>query len=418
MRIPHGSVRRTFAKACLVGVAILLVAVLLAAAGCAEQHAVPQPRQRAASLAEVQTAFDAAAQAVLEGDRAAFDAAVEADGDDGRRALRQLYRRLAPLPWRGFAFHPAPVHEERGRYLVQAAGQLGPVGPPDRLAAERVLDVEWRDGAVVVVGDETPPDVRRQHLMAFNSPMVVRRNGLLIVADGASRRRAEALGAAGGEARTRLGLLGITPREPVFVALYSSSSQLRAALGGGPSEKRIKFFSVAAPRLEPEAWAVRDVGVLGPMLEGTGAWMPRMLAHEMTHAYTVRWFSRTRHAPTLLLEGLATAAEGGRDFAPLHAELAAGNQLWPLEEALAVVDLWAGNSTEQVRLAYLEGASVVLYVIDGWGLPRLKPFLVAVADSDLSREGLDAATRETLGVSWPQFERGWRRYVERLTSVR
>jgi len=53
----------------------------------------------------------------------------------------------------------------------------------------------------------------------------------------------------------------------------------------------------------------------------------------------------------------------------------------------------------------------VLYVLDRWGLAKLRPFVTAVADSDLSEEGIDKATRETLDVSWDKFYAGWKDYV-------
>jgi hypothetical protein len=139
-----------------------------------------------------------------------------------------------------------------------------------------------------------------------------------------------------------------------------------------------------------------------------------MLAHELTHAYTSRWFARAKHAPTLLAEGLATAVEGGRTYQPLRDDLASADSAFPLEKALAVKSLWRDNPIAKVRLAYLEGGSLVLYVLHRWGLDGLRDFVTAVSDSDLSRKGLDAAARESVGIGWHELRRGWTEFVQTL----
>ena len=376
--------------------------------------AAASPAARPATQAEAQAALTRAGEALLAGDRAAYRAALPATDKRARRALGALFRHLSSLPWATFSLTAVPIASEPGRFDVFAAGRLGDTGPDDRVGGERVLQLEVLDGHVVAVADVTPAAIEREYLMAFRDPVTVEGDGVLVVADRSSKGRAEALAGAASIAAERLRLVGVEPDEQVLVSVYSTLDDLKASLGGGPDEDRIRFFSNAGPRLAPRPWRIRDVGVLGPSLDGTGDWLPLMLSHELTHAYTGQWFAKTEHAPTFLMEGLATAVEGGRDWAPLKEEVATGNQLWPLADAIGAGDLWMGTSTSDVRLAYLEAASLVRYVLDRWGLAKLRPFLQALADSDFSEAGLDEASRDTLGAGWDDFYEGWKEYVPTL----
>lgn len=377
------------------------------------QSAAPRSVAVPATTAQVEAAAGRATAALLARDAAAWRAALPAAGD-ARRSADGLYRRLVRLPWTDVRIVAEPVGGIDGRFYLGAVGELGGAEPADRIMARRVYDIVARDGAVTLRADVTPRGIRGQQIMAFERPVVVRRNGLLVIADKAEQAAAEALARAGGPARKRLALLGITSRRPVVVYYYASRGQLLRSLGEDPGEERIRFFSHAPLHLGRARTRTRDIGVLGPALAGKEAWAPQMLAHELTHAYTSGWFRDARHAPTLLAEGLATAVEGGRSFQPLRDDLSADASAYPLERALRAKSLWVGNALAKVRLAYLEGASLVLYVLDRWDLPRLKAFVRAVSDSDLRAYGLDAAARHSLGVSWDDLRAGWEAYVRTL----
>ena len=396
--------------------AALVLAGLVAFLPLAFKEARTAPPQAGAvTRAEAQTLLDRAAAALRAGDHAAFLAALPT-GDAGvRKTIEALYSHLQPLPWTGFSFDAAPSPGHAGRFVVRAYGMLGRAGPADRVAAERDLDFAHLGSRVVIAGDHTPEVARREYLMWTHQPLVIQRNGLVVVADRRVKKRALRVADAGAAARARLAAgLGLRPKAAVVVSVYSSLEDMQASLGGGPVESRFRFFSNAGPRMALHYYRVRDIGVLGPSLDGTGAWLPLMLAHELTHAYTLRWFLATKHAPMFLEEGLGMAVEQGRSWTPLKEEVASGNQLWPLPEVIATKDLWKGNSTDQVRLGYLEAGSVILYVAHRWGLDNVKHFVVAVADSDLSAKGIVDAVQSSLGVSWDDFYAGWKDYVRAL----
>ena len=120
----------------------------------------------------------------------AWDAALPATGD-ARRAVDALYRHLVGVPWTSVRLLAEPVRGRPGRYYVGAVGEVGGADPADRIMARRVFDVGLRGGRPVLLDDMTPADVRGQEIMAFDRPVAVRRNGLVVIADKcrAGRRR-------------------------------------------------------------------------------------------------------------------------------------------------------------------------------------------------------------------------------------
>lgn len=393
---------------------VLVIALGLAACASEAPVSASSPGVVAQTpLEQTQAAFQAAAGALQARDGVAYRAALPTRGAAAGEAMSDFYRSLSPLSWVSFSFVVTQIPGYEGRYLVQASGELKGVGPRDRLAGERVVEAETDAGGVTVVGDQTPPLVRRQYLMAFTDPLEVRRHGLVVIGESRTRAWLQSVADAGAEARRMVHRLRVDAGGGVLVAVYASGAQMRAAFADGLTEKRMRFFAHVTPRVGAAPWSRYDIAVLGPQLAALGGSTERLLAHELTHAYTVGWFLETEHAPTLLLEGLAEAVDGlsDGDYAALREEVSTGNHLWPLTEALATGSLWAGNEYRQIGLAYTIAESLVLYVLHDWGLQKLRPFCRAVADSDLSEEGLDRATREVLGVGWERFQAGWARYV-------
>ena len=232
------------------GLAIVLVALVAAGVGLSRrEEAQPLPEAPRVTTRDVQAALDEAKQALLRRDRTAWDAALPASSGAARRAASVLYRRLAPLPWTDLRLMAEAVSGRPGRFYVGAVGEIGDAGPADRIMARRVFDAGLRGGRLVLVDDITPRDLRRQDVMAFDQPVAVRGNGLVVIADGRERAAAEALVAAGAPARERLGLLGVSAGEPIVVYYYSSRRQLLRSLGEDPGEARIRFFSHAPRRL-------------------------------------------------------------------------------------------------------------------------------------------------------------------------
>lgn len=321
-----------------------------------------------------------------------------------------MYATLSPLPWRTLTFELQPV-DNPGTYRLQGVGQLGEAGPPDRIAVIRYLKLKSTAKRAEIVADVTPERFRRRYLMALHDPVVLQRHGLIVLADRWARERAARVLAAAARSRPRLARLGISATPTVVITVYGSVEDIRDALGVDASAARVRFFAHPPLRAANAVWPTYDVGVLGPWLRDLDLDIDDVLTHELAHAYTVCWFARGTRAPSVLVEGIAEAAEGTFPGPAVREEVAAGDQLWPLPDSFAVTDVWDGGDAGDVQLGYQLGASLVEYVVQSWGAGKLRPFAEAVAGAEATEAGMDEALGGALGVTWRQFFSGWRHYV-------
>ena len=406
---------RIVRSAAALAAVLALVAPVAAACGAGGKDgaSVESDRQRTLRLARFELA--AAAKALLAGDKAAFDDWLPVDdaagsGPGPRASLDAVYDTLSALPWRTFAFDVSVVEGTSDVFRVAGSGQLGGAGPPDRLAVVRYLRLHGVADGAVVLADVTPEALRRRYLMALRDPVVVRRPGVIVLADRLARDRAETVAAAATRARTRLGELGLDTGEPVVTTVFGSVEDARDALGLRQERSPLAFFAYPALRVAEDDWPVLDIGVVGPWLRDLGPETDGVLRHELAHAFSLRWFREAGREPALLVEGIAEAAEGARPRY-LRDEVASGDQLWPLPGSFAEEDLWEGNDGAAVALGYEVGGSLVEYVTARWGPARLRAFALAVAGAEPTEAGLDEALRGALGVTWRRFYEGWRRWV-------
>jgi hypothetical protein len=363
---------------------------------------------------EVRAWIDAALPALERQDRIAWRAALPVRGSAARRALADLYGKLSPIPWTGLQ---AEVHATPGytdRFDIQFVGRPGGAGPPTRLVADRLLEVTRGGEHLVATGDPTPPAVRHQYFMAFHTPHATVAPGVVVISDDGWLPLAKELAGDMPQARADIAaILGVTGARPVVVFVYSSSREIADAIGVARAERNWRFFSSMPEMLTQVEWWPGDVSVLGPAVP-TGPWTAHMLAHEVTHGLTRRWFFHTAQAPPLLLEGLATAVENDRSYQPLKNEIAAGNRGMPLLESLASGDLWSDPSMSRVQLGYLEGGSLVKYILAMWGKQALHRVSVDIAQTDLSDGAVKNAVTRDLRMPWSTFYTGWKAYVMTL----
>jgi len=130
----------------------------------------------------------------------------------------------------------------------------------------------------------------------------------------------------------------------------------------------------------------------------------RILFHEYTHVVVD---SVTRgNCPTWIQEGLAMYEEGTSEAERGHFLASALKQ----DSLIPLVSLnrsFLGLEEDEAQLAYAESFSAMKYLVDTYGLVKVREILELLA----TNSSIDFALRSTINLDYSQFEDEWRQYL-------
>ena len=411
----NGRVRPWFVVAALAAALVAGVALVVALPAAMAPAPVDLPPVfRAAAAGEAQAAFDRATAAIRSRDRAAYRAALPASGRVAR-ALRQRALPDARVAFLGHARGAPRAHPRRARALRRAghrlAGRRRTDRPPRRRPAPRPARARRPRG-----GD------RRRDAAGVRTPV---RDGLLAAGGRARRRRASSSPTgAGGRGRARW------PRKARRRASASRPSGSRRSLVPSsictaPCGSCAQRSAAVPPRTVSASSRVPPAATASPPRAGvTWACLPRrspartrgcrsLLAHELTHAYTMRWFNDTEHAPTLLRRG---AGDDGRRRPQLPAPARRAGRRQRRRLPLTPPSPWAAcgaaASTDGCASRLPRGRLAGAVRAATTGASRASSASSSRSPTPTSaRTGLTRPRARTLGVGWDELEAGWERFV-------
>jgi tetratricopeptide (TPR) repeat protein len=199
--------------------------------------------------------------------------------------------------------------------------------------------------------------------------------------------------------------LGFDAELPIRIEIYRSPSDL-AAVSSLTVAEVARTGTIALCK-----WA--RLMVTSPRALSTGYPWLDTINHELVH-YAVSSLTHDR-APVWLQEGLAKFLERRWREPP-------GGRIPPAMEHMLAKALRSGRlisfeamhpsmaklpSAEDATLAFAEVANAVAHLYAVKGAEGLRAAVRGVADGEDAREAVAAAA----GVTWPEFERGWRAYM-------
>jgi len=180
---------------------------------------------------------------------------------------------------------------------------------------------------------------------------------------------------------------GYFPDKPIMVVLHTRETFQSAT--GSPAWADGLFDPLGGRIKVPTQGALTDQ-----------AWLTRVLRHEFVHALLhQRMGGRLGAVPTWLNEGLAMQLAG--DPWPDIDQLVRGQvTLIPLNH---LEGGWGGLPSNAATVAYLEANSATLYLIDRFGMEKVREIIGLLADG----QPIGAAVQDRLFIPYDQFQRRW-----------
>lgn len=168
----------------------------------------------------------------------------------------------------------------------------------------------------------------------------------------------------------------------------------------------------------PNANGTDDIYTLAPATYFYGFYDPKigwepdiesLLAHELTHVAYVRSFGNPGQGVDWFFDGLAEY-EGGLDEMPDVKDAVQNNTLYPiLDESGKNVDLAHATTLENGPLAWGLEESLVTFIVDKYG--GMDTFWALARSYDKTQD-MKKAIRETLGISYEDFDSAWRTWLK------
>lgn len=411
-------------------VALLLLLLLflgLAAAGCSvdppanTDWAAPAVVSAPGITEDIQQTLDTYAAALVAKDEQGFLSTVD-QADAGYLAQQQeLYTRLEDVPFDQYSIEVESVSEpSEGTAVAKVltsstlSGSFSGLPEPARSAYRLVR----RDDAWKLAGDASEQALGRKRdarLEDFGKVLVQRGEHAIVLYLEPDSETAASLASQvdGAYPDLAAALPGVQlPLVPVVV--FSNQEQLDQAFPGqwqewvGGASRQLGNTESEGGEIIVQAQVYRDTGAYDPLYQ------QQTIAHELTH---IALFPRSGlSTPPFLTEGLADYVAGVEPSPVLADKLRSGARLSP-----SLSDLYQPSgfdvllSTESAQLAYDEADTAVAYLERDYGNDKVMELLQEFKrrESDDIDQGrlVDEVFQQILGVSWADFENGWRNYV-------